>query len=242
MALFEYAQECIDAANGRWPGIEPGSKRKDRPRSIRVFKNDVLEKYFAKAHWITPGIWFGWLVVFGCYRGLTDARVGVARTAGLFAAGLLIWSLVEYVLHRFLFHTLKPEPGKEGRYLLHGYHHDFPDDPMRLVMVPIGSWPLGVAWALVFYFAFGAAYFMPALAGSAAGYISYDWIHYYTHHARPTTALGKWLRQYHMRHHFQDGNSRYGVSSPLWDLVFGTFRSKLDARAEGAQAGEAGAH
>jgi sterol desaturase/sphingolipid hydroxylase (fatty acid hydroxylase superfamily) len=229
MTLIEYSQECVDAAHGKWPGVEPGAKRKDRPRSITIFKNAFVENYLAKAHWVTPGLWFGPLMVYGIYRGLTDASIGAARTAGLFLAGLLIWTLVEYLLHRFLFHMhARNDDEKLRAFLIHGYHHDFPDDEMRLVMPPMVSWPLAVGWSLAYYLLF-KQYWAPMIAGSAFGYVSYDWIHYYTHHGRPTGGVGKWLRKYHMKHHFKDGDAWYGVSSPLWDFVFGTYRSKKEA-------------
>jgi sterol desaturase/sphingolipid hydroxylase (fatty acid hydroxylase superfamily) len=224
MALFDLTDDLVNAAHGKWPGIEPGAKRKDRPTTIRVFKNAFLENYLAKAHWVTPGIWFGPLVFYGLYRGFTGGHAGVLSTLGLFVLGLLIWTLAEYLLHRYVFHVLEYGPGKEWNYLVHAYHHDFPDDRYRLVMVPLGSWPLAAIWAAVYYFVFGPAYFWPVLAGTALGYISYDWVHYYTHHAKPKTALGKWLRRYHLQHHHDDDHSRYGVSSPLWDYVFGTYK------------------
>lgn len=216
-----FTEELIETALGR----NPPSKRKDRPKTIAVFKNSFLENYLARAHWVTPGVWFLPIAAYGMYRGLTNPHYGWPVALGLFALGWLIWSLVEYCLHRFLFHSLVPTEEHPERYLAHAYHHDFPDDPWRLVMVPLGSWPLGVIFAVVFRLAFGAEYWLPAYAGAAVGYVGYDWIHYYTHHARPTGGLGRWMRMYHLQHHFDHSPTRYGVSSPLWDFVFGTYRS-----------------
>lgn len=106
---------------------------------------------------------------------------------------------------------------------MHGYHHEFANDRLRLVAPPVMSWPVGAILAGLFYLAFGR-FWWPAVAGMMTGYVAYDWIHYYSHHARPTTAVGKWIRHYHLRHHYEDHNSRFGVSSPLWDFVFGTYR------------------
>lgn len=222
-------QDCVDAAHGRFPGVETGSKKKDRPIAIRVFKNSALE-IFGKAHWVTPIIWFGPLITFGLYRGFTSPWTTGWRTVALFLAGWLIWTLLEYVLHRFLFHLEAKGPADKVRvFLMHGYHHDFPDDPMHLVAPPMMSWGPAIIVATIFYFAFGAHYWLPIMAGTAAGYVAYDWIHYYTHHGRPTWALGKFLRRYHMKHHFKDGDAWYGVSSPLWDYVLGTQKSKLES-------------
>jgi sterol desaturase/sphingolipid hydroxylase (fatty acid hydroxylase superfamily) len=224
MALFELTEELTLAAHGKHPGLEPGARRKDRPDTIPVFKNRILENWFAKAHWITPGLWFGPLVGYGLFRGVTNPHTGVLGGVGLFLLGVLLWTLAEYLLHRFLFHTLPFGPGQERNYLVHQYHHDFPDDRYRLVMVPLGSWPLAAIWATVYYFVFGAQNFWPIMGGTAAGYVAYDWIHYYTHHARPKGGIGKWLRRYHLQHHHDDDHSRYGVSSPLWDFVFRTYK------------------
>ena len=123
-----------------------------------------------------------------------------------------------------LSHGCETPPERLRAFLLHGYHHEFPDDPMRLVAPPLMSWPIGVAIALILYALIGPPSWLPMFAGMSAGYLAYDWIHYYTHHFHPRRGIGKWLRSYHMLHHFQDRESRFGVSSPLWDLVFGTYK------------------
>jgi sterol desaturase/sphingolipid hydroxylase (fatty acid hydroxylase superfamily) len=229
MALIEFTDECVAAANHKWPGIEPGSKRKDRPIAIKVLKNNVLENVFSRAHWVTPIIWFGGLIAFGLYRGATDPVTAGPRLIGYFLFGWLLWTFAEYMLHRFIFHMeAKNESERMRVFLAHGYHHDFPDDPMRLVAPPLMSWGPAVIFAVVYYFAFGRHQWLPIIAGTATGYVAYDWIHYYTHHGRPTGGIGKWLRKYHMKHHFKDGNAWYGVSTPIWDFVFGTYKSKKE--------------
>ena len=59
-------------------------------------------------------------------------------------------------------------------------------------------------------------------AGFFAGYLAYDMTHYYLHHFRPRSRLGRRLRELHMRHHFQDDTRGFGVSAPWWDHAFGT--------------------
>jgi sterol desaturase/sphingolipid hydroxylase (fatty acid hydroxylase superfamily) len=222
--LIAYTKECLDAADHKWPAHtdDPADKGRKRPKAIRVFENWFLEHIVAKAHWVTPIIWFGPVIAYGVYRGVT--RQGPLPTVGLFALGWLLWTLLEYLLHRFLFHHKFPEPeGNLDSFLVHGYHHEFPDDPLRLVAPPMMSWPLGALIAGIFFLCFRGAW-LPVFAGTSAGYIAYDWIHYYTHHARPTWRLGKWLRRYHMLHHHKNWDKGYGVSSPLWDFVFRTFQ------------------
>lgn len=214
-----FTDELLDAALGKLPE----GKRKDRPKTISVFKNHFLEHVLARAHWTTPGIWFFPIAGYCLYRATLDPLMKPLLIVGLFVGGWLFWSLVEYMLHRFFFHVVQPTEDHPERYLAHGYHHDFPDDPWRLVMVPMGSWPLGVMFGVLFRVVLGQHYWLAAFAGACVGYVAYDWVHYYTHHARPKGGIGKWLRMYHLQHHHDTKPGRYGVSMPLWDLVFGTY-------------------
>jgi len=147
----------------------------------------------------------------------------VAAVLALAAGGYLFWTLSEYWIHRAIFH-LEPEGGLGARFhwIVHGIHHDHPNDPLRLVMPPSVSIPLG----LVFFAGFLAVLGTPTAyafgAGFFAGYLAYDMTHYYLHHGRPTTRLGKWLRELHMRHHFKDDTTGYGISAPYWDFIFRT--------------------
>lgn len=217
MGLLDFTQECLDTADGKIK-IPKG---KNRPLRIQVYKNQFIEKWFAQAHPITPGVWFGWMVAYGLYVALTQMTWWVGLLA--FFGGVMITSLIEYFLHRVVFHfEPKSERGRLNHFLLHGYHHDFPNDPMRLVLPPIGIWPVAAVVSVVYYLVFGS-YFWVVLGGTALGYIAYDWLHYYTHHFNPKGGPGKWLKKYHMAHHFDSPHHRFGITSPLWDLVFGTF-------------------
>ncbi|HUB09618.1 MAG TPA: sterol desaturase family protein [Myxococcales bacterium] len=243
MALVRYTQECLDAAQGLWPahGNHPGRKESERPKTIRVFENPLLE-LTSKSHPVTPGVWFGPIVAYALWTGVRGS-LGAGRTVLYFAFGALLWSLLEYGLHRLVMHGALRDAGTPEKrfraFMLHGYHHEFPDDRMRLVMPPMGSWPIGAMVALVWRFAFGPAAWLVIFAGTAAGYVAYDWTHYYTHHARPKTRLGKWVRRYHMRHHFENEDRFYGISSPLWDVIFGTFKSRAEDRARAEREGRA---
>jgi sterol desaturase/sphingolipid hydroxylase (fatty acid hydroxylase superfamily) len=151
------------------------------------------------------------------------SRLSVLAAVALAVAGYALWTLFEYWLHRIVFH-FEPEEGLGARmhWIIHGVHHDHPNDPLRLVMPPAVSVPLGAVVFGVLYVAFGARY-APALgAGFFAGYLAYDMIHYYLHHFRPRGRLGRMLRQRHMRHHFQDETRGFGISAPYWDEIFGT--------------------
>jgi len=138
------------------------------------------------------------------------------------AGGFAFWTLTEYWLHRLIFHW-EPDNafGRRMHFIIHGVHHDHPNDKMRLVMPPSVSIPLAILFFLGFYVILGNAAF-PAFGGFMLGYLGYDYTHYYVHHFVPKSEFGKRLREQHMRHHFQDHRFGYGVSSPLWDVVFRT--------------------
>jgi sterol desaturase/sphingolipid hydroxylase (fatty acid hydroxylase superfamily) len=230
-----YTRECLETAHGgHWLTDKPEGSRPGGRQTIRVFAHPFLE-FFSRAHPATPGIWFGPLIAWSA--AASPAAVGAARSVELFAAGVVLFSLFEYGLHRVVFHGLvrlaeRHEWARFPAFMAHGYHHEFPNDGSRLVMPPMISWPLALLFAAAYRALLGPAQWLPTLAGTMVGYIAYDWVHYYTHHARPRTRLGKWIRAYHLRHHFQDHDAFFGISSPLWDFVFGTYRSPLPVKRE----------
>lgn len=137
--------------------------------------------------------------------------------------GYVFWTLCEYWGHRAVFH-LEPEDGIGARlhWMIHGVHHDHPDDPMRLVLPPAFSLPLAAGFLALFVEALGSSPGLGACAGFFAGYLIYDMTHFALHHHRPKNRLGRRLRELHMRHHFEDDERGFGVSVPWWDVVFGT--------------------
>jgi dihydroceramide fatty acyl 2-hydroxylase len=167
------------------------------------------------------------VLIFAPVIGLLTAW-GLANTSlpamlGLIVGGYLFWSLFEYWLHRIVFH-FEPADGIGSRFhwIIHGVHHDHPNDPLRLVMPPAVSVPLGVFVFAVLYLIFGPDHAPGIGAGFFAGYLVYDMTHYYLHHFRPRGRFGRMLRERHMRHHFQDETRGFGISAPYWDDVFGT--------------------
>lgn len=187
--------------------------------SVRLFQNPILE-YFSHIHPATPVVVYGPLVIgFAVWAFLTLPLTAVA--AGL-VGGLLLWTLVEYWVHRLLFHfEARSVLGRRLLFLMHGVHHDYPQDSTRLVMPLLVSAPLAVAFYFLFRALFGA--YWPAVAtGFGAGYITYDSVHFAIHHWQLRGPVGRWLKRNHLRHHFTDEATGYGVSSPFWDHIFGT--------------------
>lgn len=192
-------------------------------KSIRLFKNPVLEA-LTHVHPAIPFlIWIPVVLFLMWFSAWGQLEMGLGLTLAWAGAGVLFWTLTEYLMHRFVFH-FKTE-NKVGKYLVflfHGIHHDDPQDPTRLVMPPVVSITLGSLFFGLFQVVFGTGG-TPFFAGFIAGYLVYDYIHFATHHFRPKTAWGKTLKENHMKHHFIAHGAKWGVSSPLWDHVFRTF-------------------
>jgi sterol desaturase/sphingolipid hydroxylase (fatty acid hydroxylase superfamily) len=166
-------------------------------------------------------------IIVGLIVVAVNEGMGGVEIALLALAGLGIWTLSEYWLHRKVFHWEPDHPiGSRMHFIIHGVHHDHPNDKMRLVMPPGASIPLALLFAGIFWLIFGLPTGLPLFAGFLVGYLMYDYTHYYLHHAVPKTDFGKNLREQHMRHHFQDHRYGFGVSTPIWDAVFGTLPRK----------------
>lgn len=184
-----------------------------------MFKNPVLE-YFSHIHPITPVVVFVPVIVFAIVQGILLTTV--LLTIGIFLLGVLLWTAVEYVIHRFAFHIEpKTVTGKRLHFLVHGVHHDYPRDSTRLVMPLLVSVPLAAAFFFLFQFIVSPHHWA-LFAGFVAGYVAYDSIHYATHHWPMTNKVGRFLKEYHMKHHYVESSTAYGVSNPLWDYVFNT--------------------
>jgi sterol desaturase/sphingolipid hydroxylase (fatty acid hydroxylase superfamily) len=211
---------------------EPGKGNVPGPDvSVRMFQSDALEA-LTHMHPATP--WFIGVptALAMLYWAFAIHAIHPLLFLGLAAAGLLAWTLLEYVMHRFVFHY---EPrtawGRKVHFVIHGVHHDYPNDATRLVMPPVLSIPLGLGALGALYLSLGAPITPAIFIGITTGYIGYDTVHFMTHHRPMRGPLGRALKRYHMRHHFSETHSGYGVSSPLWDHVFRTHPSHVEARA-----------
>jgi len=203
------------------------SRAKETPR---MFDNDFFE-FFSKVHWTVP-IWlYVPLVSYLVWHSLTVLHVSVLYVIGLFVLGVFLWTLAEYTLHQFVFHYHpKSLLGKRIFWILHGVHHDYPNDPLRLVMPPIISLPLAVLFYSLFALFIGEQYAPSLMAGFTLGYLIYDISHYAIHHFNIKSSYFGWIREHHLRHHFSNPERGFGVSSPLWDMVFKTdFQRELSS-------------
>jgi sterol desaturase/sphingolipid hydroxylase (fatty acid hydroxylase superfamily) len=208
---------------------EPGSPRAE---TCRMFESDFLER-FSRIHPATPFV--AWIPISALFLTRSALRhdLGPASIVGAFVAGMFSWTLAEYFLHRYVFHWTNDTPrGRRIHFLLHGVHHDYPNDKDRLVMPLLTSVPLAIIFYALFTSILGRTLGEPAFAGFVVGYLFYDGTHYYVHHFIPTGRWGKLLRRHHLTHHHADHDGGFGVSSPLWDIVFRTLPAPAKRRAK----------
>ncbi|KEH37077.1 fatty acid 2-hydroxylase-like protein [Medicago truncatula] len=196
----------------------------------RFFQNEVLESLTLTVWWAIPVIWLPvvcWFVYNSIQMGLSCPHIALMVVLGIF-----VWTLLEYTLHRFLFHIkTKTYWGNTIHYLLHGCHHKHPMDGLRLVFPPTATAILLFPfWNAVKLFSTPST--TPALfGGGLLGYVIYDCTHYYLHHGQPKTEHPRNLKKYHLNHHFRIQDKGFGITSSLWDKVFGTLpSSKADAK------------
>jgi len=196
---------------------------------IRLFQSDFLE-FFTHIHPVTVLILYVPVAVFFMVRALMPgaAHAPAGEVLLAYGAGFIVWTLSEYLLHRFLFHYEPSAPWlQRAWYLIHGVHHEQPQCKTRLVMPPILSIPLAFLFYGFFALLVGAIVGLPHLtgpvfAGFLTGYLCYDMLHYAEHHLSMRWGFLKYIKLYHLRHHYKNPNHGFGVSSPVWDVVFRT--------------------
>jgi sterol desaturase/sphingolipid hydroxylase (fatty acid hydroxylase superfamily) len=196
--------------------------------SPQMFESRLLDKLSRVHPAVVPLIYVPAIVAFSV---LALQRLTVVEWIAYAIGGYVFWTISEYAIHRFVFH-FEPEKGIGARlhWIIHGVHHDHPSDPLRLVMPPSVSVPLGALFLGLFWLVLPLGGAFAVASGFFSGYLAYDMTHYYVHHRMPKSAVGRKLRELHMRHHFQDHTKGYGISAPWWDVVFRTY-SKQRRRA-----------
>ncbi|VDI02045.1 fatty acid 2-hydroxylase-like [Mytilus galloprovincialis] len=206
---------------------------------MRLFQWDFVE-YFSQCSWyIVPIFWLPvmFILIGLSYYSLVQNPVEWPANSSysitingwnaslLYLLGLMFWTLEEYIIHRWLFH-MKPPAGYPSlilvHFLLHGQHHKTPMDSKRLVFPPIPAIGLGMVMYSLYCMFMPSSAALMMFAGSIGGYLAYDMIHYYLHHGVPSTTYFKSLKRYHVRHHFENQQKGFGISSKMWDYPFHT--------------------
>ncbi|KIY70836.1 fatty acid-2 hydroxylase [Cylindrobasidium torrendii FP15055 ss-10] len=216
------------------------------PESPRLFGPDWMEMLTRTTWYVVPIFWapiaayiflralfqftapipnFWQNPVLPLHAILSITPEAIVKTILCFLTGNVIWTILEYVMHRFLFHLddYLPDNGTALtiHFLLHGVHHYIPMDRLRLVMPPTLFTALQYPFTQLAYKLFPTPVANGIISGAFTFYIFYDCVHYHLHH----TNLGPWMRElkrYHLGHHYKNYELAFGVTSKFWDRVFGT--------------------
>ncbi len=201
-------------------------KTKPHARGTKIlFKNKFWES-LTRTHIAIPLVAFTIISTSLMIYGFQKSYLTIGVVPLLFFVGLLSFTLLEYIMHRFIFH-LNPKNEKQEKftYTVHGVHHDYPKDKDRLAM----PMPLSLTICIGFFFLFKL--FMGInvfgfLPGFFMGYAIYLGIHYMIHAFQPPKNFWKIFWVHHGIHHYKNPRNAFGVSSPFWDVIFGTMPKK----------------
>jgi sterol desaturase/sphingolipid hydroxylase (fatty acid hydroxylase superfamily) len=192
----------------------------------RLFQNQYLE-YLTKTHpLVIWGLYIPIISLMLYYSG-TALHVKVLQIVITFITGMFAWSLFEYCIHRFAFHFVaESERATKIVYIIHGNHHEYPRDKERLFMPPVPSLILATVVFSIQYFTFylfnASDFSFAFFPGFLIGYLMYGTMHYAIHAWNPPFKWMKPLWRNHHLHHYKNDHMGFGVSSTLWDHVFGT--------------------
>ncbi|CCD27238.1 fatty acid alpha-hydroxylase NDAI_0K00470 [Naumovozyma dairenensis CBS 421] len=193
-------------------------------KSAPLFGN-ILEPLTKTSWYLVPIFWLP-VVFYHIAVALTNMNPIFAIV--LFAIGIYVWTLIEYCMHRFLFHFDERLPEHNIFYvihfLLHGCHHYLPMDKYRLVVPPTLFIFLCFPFYKVVFKLLPLYWAYAGFAGGLFGYVCYDLCHYFLHHSKMPPPLRK-LKKYHLEHHYKNYQLGYGVTSWYWDKIFGTYLS-----------------
>lgn len=191
--------------------------------SAPLFGN-FLEPLSLTPWWVIPLVWIPINIAVQTVP-LSNLAHWYTHVA-LYVFGLCLWTLVEYIMHRCLFHLDDYLPENQVafffHFLMHGVHHYLPMDRMRLVMPPALMIVLCIPLYNLCHFVFRDYYgSLSIFTGAHMGYVIYDLCHYFMHHKKMPKIL-KNNKIWHLDHHYKDYQRGFGVTSPFWDYVFGT--------------------
>jgi len=186
--------------------------------------------YRFRSFWIFPLIAF--VLLFATSRSQPEGSLG--HSVWFFPFGLLLWTLLEYTLHRFAFHIQRPIHNPHLREILnmsHLGHHAAPRDPTRVLVHPLyGLVISALLYAAIYLTSSNAFSTAVIMAGIWAGFLYYEAVHYRVHFSLSASGLIAWQRRGHFYHHFTNNKRCFGVTSPVWDYVFGTRKPSMPAK------------
>ncbi len=196
--------------------------------SIRLFDADWMEM-LSKVHFSVPLYVFLPVIGYSSYLAISNG-IGLADFVLFGLLGILAWTAVEYIMHRYIFHYHPTsEYGKKLHFIFHGIHHDYPCDRLRLVLPPSVSIPLATGFFFIWKSFIPTPQLYAFFTTFIIGYLIYDMFHYAIHHVEIKGKLWDALKTHHLKHHYVDPDKGFGVSSPLWDVII---RSNFDQTKE----------
>ena len=192
-----------------------------------LFENKLLNR-LTRTHTAIPVTLFFLYAAGLLYYSKVATELSNWTIVGLFFAGIFVFTFVEYAMHRWLYHPPEDATDKyqEFTYTIHGHHHAYPKDKQRLAMPPLLAVTIGTVLLIIFKLILNQ-YACAFLAGFMVGYAMYLLVHYMVHMFKMPNNFLKALWINHAIHHYADHDDvLYGVSTPLWDYIFGTLPEK----------------
>ena len=189
-----------------------------------IFSNPILET-LTKTNLQIHIIWYLSIATTAFYLGRLFTEANIITTIILFVSGLLIWTLVEYIMHRFVFHFItKHKLVKRFHYIFHGIHHDHPRDERRTLMPPLPGLLFAILYLSIAWLFFGFESFF-FISGLSIGYLIYSSLHHAIHIYKAPKFL-RFLWTHYLLHHYQQPERAFGVTTRLWDRLFNTMPHK----------------
>ncbi len=187
----------------------------------QLFRNQYLEMLTKTHPLVIWGMYLPIIIGFPWYA-MNKFDMSAGTVTGIFLVGGFSWTFFEYIMHRWVFHMIaESERAQKIIYVMHGNHHHFPRDKERLFMPPVPSLILACLLFLIFYVPMGQYAFL-FFPGFLFGYLMYGSMHYAIHAWNPPFKWMKPLWRNHHLHHYKDDHKGFGVSTTIWDHVFGT--------------------
>jgi len=192
--------------------------------TIRIFSSDWMELFTRWPWWY---IFVLWLPVISYALSVSLSNTSLVPTLATFWFGVFMWALSEYLVHRFLFHIeTNTTLGNFYHFFAHGIHHLIPLDATRLTFPPPFSIGIGlILWNAMAQLKDVFPTWSALYGGVAFGYMLYDAVHYFFHHGTCLVWFDylQRMKTRHLKHHFSHSNKNFGVTSPLFDHIFGTY-------------------
>ena len=204
----------------------PAHLKPRKELSGKLYESAFMERITRTPIWVPQIMWLTMSIVF-FWIAATKTDILNYQILLLGVAGFVTWTLIEYFVHRFLYHTeSNSDVLYDIQYKGHGFHHLYPKDPERLAMPPVPGLILSSIFLGLFYLLMGT-YAFAFFPGFMLGYNCYITMHYFQHVVKsPRYKPWKKLWVHHKAHHYSNPYAAYGVSTRLWDYVFGTMPKK----------------